>query len=89
MNATPTPRIGIRGRLEPGIVREAAAADTWNAHLRNGAADMRIGDTVIYQGKRYVLRGLDPMGMVDRRADLEDAETGERIRVPVTELEPA
>ena len=50
---------------------------------------MRIGDHVTYQGKRYVLRGLDPMGVPDRRADLEDAETGEQIRVPVAELEPA
>lgn len=53
------------------------------------AADMRIGDQVTYQGRRYVLRGLDPMGVPDRRADLEDAETGELIRVPVAELEPA
>ena len=50
---------------------------------------MRIGDTVIYGGRRYVLRGLDPMGMLDRRADLEDPETGERIRVPVAEVQPA
>jgi len=50
---------------------------------------MRIGDPVIYQGRRYVLRGLDPMGVPDRRADLEDVETGELIRVPVAELEPA
>jgi len=50
---------------------------------------MRIGDTVTYQGKAYVLRGLDPMGVPDRRADLEDPETGELIRVPVAELEPA
>jgi hypothetical protein len=49
---------------------------------------MRIGDPVIYQGRRYALRGLDPMGLPDRRADLED-ETGELIRAPVAELEPA
>lgn len=50
---------------------------------------MRIGDQVIYDGRRYVLCGLDPMGVPDRRADLEDAETGERVRVPVAELRPA
>ena len=50
---------------------------------------MRIGDEVTYQGKRYVLRGLDPMGVPDRRADLEDVETGELIRVPVADLETA
>ena len=47
---------------------------------------MRIGDPVIYRGRRYVLRGLDPMGLPDRRADLEDCETGELVRVPVAEL---
>ena len=50
---------------------------------------MRIGDPVTYRERRYVLRGLDPMGVPDRRADLEDPETGERIRVPVAELGPA
>lgn len=50
---------------------------------------MRIGDPVIYKGRTYVLRGLDPMGVPDRRADLEDAETGELVRAPVDELEPA
>jgi hypothetical protein len=52
--------------------------------MRSGA--MRIGDPVTYQGRRYVLLGLDPMGIPDRLADLEDIETGEVIRVPVSEL---
>ena len=47
---------------------------------------MRIGDLLDYEGKRYILCGLDPMGVPDRRADLEDAETGESIRVPIAEL---
>ena len=50
---------------------------------------MRIGDPVIYRGRRYVLRGLDPMSVPDRRADLEDPETGELIRALLGELEPA
>jgi hypothetical protein len=50
---------------------------------------MRIGDTVIFRGRPYVLRGLDPMSVPDRRAELEDSETGELIRAPVAELEPA
>ena len=49
---------------------------------------MRIGDPVTYEGRRYVLRGLDPMGIPDRSAEIEDPETGERVRVPVSELEP-
>jgi hypothetical protein len=48
---------------------------------------MEIGDLVIYKGRPYVLRGLDPMGLPERRADLENPRTGERIRVPVREIE--
>ena len=47
---------------------------------------MLIGDPVTYRGKRYVLRGLDPMGIPDRLAEIEDVETGDVIRVPVSEL---
>jgi hypothetical protein len=49
---------------------------------------MRIGDTVIYRGRAYVLRGLDPMGVPDRRADIEDAAAGRLLRVRIAELEP-
>jgi hypothetical protein len=48
---------------------------------------MEIGDLVIYLGRLYVLRGLDPMGLPDRCADLEDTRTGARLRAPVSELE--
>ncbi len=48
---------------------------------------MEIGDDVIYNGKCYVLRGLEPMSVPDRRAELEDPESGERISVPVALLE--
>jgi hypothetical protein len=48
---------------------------------------MRLGDPITYRDRQYVLRGLDPMGVPERRAELEDAETGEHIRVPVGELE--
>jgi hypothetical protein len=49
---------------------------------------MQIGDPVLYQGRRYYLRGLDPMSVPDRRAFVEDAETGVEERVPVVDLEP-
>ena len=56
---------------------------------RGGACgSMRLGDPVIYQGRPYVLRGLDPMGISDRHADIEDVETGAVIRVPLSELSP-
>jgi hypothetical protein len=50
---------------------------------------MRIGDLVTWNGRRYVVRGVDPMGLSERRADLEDPETGELVRAPVGEVEPA
>jgi hypothetical protein len=51
-------------------------------------AAMKIGDLVLHQGRRYYLRGLDPMGVPDRQAFLEDALTGEELIVPVEEIEP-
>jgi hypothetical protein len=48
---------------------------------------MEIGDAVIYRGRSCVLRGLDPMSVDDRRAQLEDAETRERFWVALNEVE--
>jgi hypothetical protein len=50
---------------------------------------MRIGDLIAYAGRQYVVLGLDPMGVPERRADLKDAETGETLRVPIAELDTA
>jgi len=47
---------------------------------------MKIGDLVTYQGRAYVLRGLEPMSMPNRRAELEDPESGEAIVVPLAEV---
>jgi hypothetical protein len=49
---------------------------------------MEIGDLVTYKGRAYVLRGLDPMGVPDRRVELEDAETGEHVSAPLAEVSP-
>ena len=51
-------------------------------------AAMKIGELVTYEGRSYVLRGLDPMSVPNRRAELEDAETGERLVVPLDEVSP-
>ena len=48
---------------------------------------MEIGDVVTYQVREYALRGLDPMSVDARRAELEDLRTGERLWVPLTDLE--
>jgi hypothetical protein len=50
---------------------------------------MRIGDQVIYHGRILVLLGHDPMSVTDRRAEVEDPQTGERFAVLFDELEPA
>jgi hypothetical protein len=47
---------------------------------------MEIGDLVTYKGRAYVLRGLDPMSVPDRRADLQDPDTGERLTVAFEEV---
>jgi len=57
--------------------------------MRLGACGMEIGDLVTYLGETYVLRGLDPMSVPERRAVLEHALTGERCDAPLDELEPA
>jgi hypothetical protein len=49
---------------------------------------MKIGDLVLHGGRRYYLRGLDPMSVPDRQAILEDALTGEACMVPVDEIKP-
>jgi hypothetical protein len=51
-------------------------------------AAMELGDTVIHHGRRYVLRGLDPMSVADGCAHLEELESGEATAVPLAELEP-
>jgi hypothetical protein len=52
-------------------------------------AAMKIGELVLHQGRRYYLRGFDPMSVPERQAFLEDAMTGEACMVPVSEIEPA
>jgi hypothetical protein len=49
---------------------------------------MKIGDLVLYLGRHYYLRGLDPMSVPNRQAFLEDAVTGKERTAPVGEIEP-
>jgi hypothetical protein len=52
-------------------------------------AAMKIGDLVLYQGRSYYLRGLDPMGVPERRVILEDPETGEEVAAPAEHISTA
>jgi hypothetical protein len=44
---------------------------------------MTLGETVIYEGQRYVLCGLEPMSVSDRHAVLQDPENGAILWVPI------
>ena len=50
---------------------------------------MRIGDPVSYHGRTLTLRGIDPMSVPERRAEVDDPDTGERFTVAFDELEEA
>ena len=52
-------------------------------------AAMRIGDEVIYHGRVLVLRGIEPMSVPARRAEVEDPVTRERFVVPLEDLQQA
>ena len=43
---------------------------------------MEIGKVLTYNGRTYVLLGMEPMSVPDRTAELEDTETGEVLSVP-------
>jgi len=49
---------------------------------------MEIGNQVTYRGRVLVLLGHEPMSVPNRRAQVEDPETGERFEVAYDELEP-
>jgi len=48
---------------------------------------LEIGQTIHFRGQPYVLVGIDPMSVPDRRAQLEHAMTGERASFPAAEME--
>ena len=50
---------------------------------------MEIGDHVTWNGRTWVLRGLEPMSVPERHAHLEDTVTGERARAPLAEVAEA
>ena len=50
---------------------------------------MQIGETVIWNGRRVTLLGLEPMSVPARLAHVRDEDTGEQLDVPFDELEDA
>ncbi len=57
--------------------------------MMSSTAAMKIGDLVLFQGRSYVLRGLDPMGVPERRVILEDPKTGQELAAPAEEVSRA
>jgi hypothetical protein len=47
---------------------------------------MEIGKVLTYNGRTYVLLGMEPMSVPDRKAELRDTETGEIVSVPCSIL---
>jgi hypothetical protein len=47
---------------------------------------MEIGEVFTYDGRTYVLLGMEPMSVPDRKADLRDTETGEIVSIPCSNL---
>lgn len=48
--------------------------------------DFHIDDRVTFFGRAHYVRGFSPMSVPRRSIQLEDAETGERIEIPIEEL---
>ena len=67
--------------------RQTAHADAASG-VRPRLRQVEIGDLVTYLDRAYVLRGLEPMSVPDRRAELEDPETGELVMAPLAEVLP-
>jgi hypothetical protein len=48
---------------------------------------VRIGEVVIWNGRRVMLLGVEPMSVPERRATVRELDTGEELQVPYEELE--
>jgi hypothetical protein len=49
---------------------------------------MKLDDIVLYAGRRYRLRGFDPVSVIPRRAYLENVTTGGMEEVAWEEIKP-
>jgi hypothetical protein len=51
--------------------------------------ELQIGDFVTWRARLWVLLGIDPMSVGQRRAELEECVSGERLHAPLDELSAA
>jgi hypothetical protein len=47
---------------------------------------IKLGHSVMYNGRRHVVRGVDPSGMSGRRCYLEDVETHALVEAAIAEI---
>jgi hypothetical protein len=59
----------------------AAKLSTSRGEAAAGTAAVLIGDTVTYEGRRYVVVGFTPMTVTPPEVELDDPETGTRLWV--------
>ena len=52
-------------------------------------AAMEIGDLVTWNGRRWIVRGFDPVSVTERTVALEDPDTGERVNAPLRDVTEA
>jgi hypothetical protein len=71
----------------PGITSAFDVADATG--VEEEAPTFQLGDFVAWRGRLCVLRGIDPMSVPERRAELEECASGERRRAPLAELSTA
>lgn len=50
--------------------------------------EIRVGDTVLYRDRAYVVRGISPMGATLKRVLLEDSETHDLVEASAEDLRP-
>lgn len=51
--------------------------------------EVKIGDSVRYEGRLYVVRGFSFLSSPTQHVLLEDQETGERATAPLADIEAA
>jgi hypothetical protein len=82
------PRIFLRAA--PAVYEAASTAIPGSgiAEARGRAdephtAAMELGDLVIWSGRRWIVRGVDPVSVTGRTVTLEDPESGECVTAPL------
>jgi hypothetical protein len=47
---------------------------------------MELGDLVTWNGRRWIVRGVDPVSVTGRTVTLEDPDSGEQVMAPLDDV---